>query len=441
MANNKDTLTGLAATISETSSAIAALLAKDGLPAPTFAEDSPTDYPKNPDIIGLRFKLIDAALDLYRLAVGPSDHALMQPLFLNHDAMVLDTFNQFDFWTAVPLGGSATMAEISKKTTLPESIVRRFLSWGIASRIFAYGPTGSDTVVHSSLSATMAKKPLLRSWLRHNFQEVRPASVHTPESFWKYSAGKEKASEEPMEAGFALANIDRLEKPESFWEYLKRPVEGTPEGYRAKEFANSMEAAASASSLGEEDLLKIGYDWASLGEATVVDVGGSNGHAGLILTNAFPNLRYIVQDLPEVEAAFHSHIPEDVKAKVSFEARDFFNPQSTKGDLYILKMILHDWPDKYAIKILSPLLPHLKSGARLVLCEVVAAPAEAPLPPIVRRIQLCSDLQMLCAFNSLERSAEQWKALFHAVDPGLEVTHISNIPGSIHNFIEVKYLG
>jgi 6-hydroxytryprostatin B O-methyltransferase len=42
-----------------------------------------------------------------------------------------------------------------------------------------------------------------------------------------------------------------------------------------------------------------GVDWASFGEATVVDVGGVSGHISFALAEAFPSLRFVVQDLPD----------------------------------------------------------------------------------------------------------------------------------------------
>ena len=42
------------------------------------------------------------------------------------------------------------------------------------------------------------------------------------------------------------------------------------------------------------------YDWSSLGEAVVVDVGGSSGAIALEIVKAFPSIRAVVQDLPEV---------------------------------------------------------------------------------------------------------------------------------------------
>lgn len=186
--------------------------------------------------------------------------------------MILDTFNQFNFWEAVPLGGSATVSEVAQKTTLPESLVRRLLAYAIPSRIFAHGPPGTDTIVHTSLSACFVKKPLFRPWLIHNFEDVRPGVVHAPESFRKFCAGREKETQEREECGFALADHDRLGRPSNMWEYVSREVEGKPKGFRSQTFAKAMQAASSASSMKTEGFLQTGYDWQGLGEATVVDV-------------------------------------------------------------------------------------------------------------------------------------------------------------------------
>jgi tRNA G46 methylase TrmB len=41
------------------------------------------------------------------------------------------------------------------------------------------------------------------------------------------------------------------------------------------------------------------FDWASLGKATVVDVGGSYGLVSIDIAKEFPDPRFIVQDLPK----------------------------------------------------------------------------------------------------------------------------------------------
>ncbi|RTE84727.1 hypothetical protein BHE90_000738 [Fusarium euwallaceae] len=432
-------LASLAETISQTANALAATLEKGGHAAPSFALDSLVAYPGSPDVMGLRMVLLDAINDIHRLTLGPTDVSFMTPLFMNYDSATMDILNEFDFWNAVPLDGSATHAEIAAKVDLPESLVRRVLKYAISIRFFAVDPNDPTKIVHTSLSALPAKKPLMKSWLRHNFHEARPGTVHMPEAFRKYGSGKETWSEEPLESSFAVANVDRLDKPESFWDYVNRDVKGKPKGWRATKFAESMQAAASASSIKIEDLLSTGYDWAQLGEATVVDIGGSSGHDASHLAKTFPDLKFVVQDLPEVKAAFDERLPEELKSRVTFEARDFFTPQDTKGQVYMLKTILHDWPDKYAAKVLEPLVPHLESGSRVVLVEVVAPTDTGALPFMtLGRMMNAADLQMLNAFNSLERSLEDWKGLLAKVDKRLEITSVSNVPGALHQFIEIK---
>lgn len=187
--------------------------------------------------------------------------------------MTLDTFNQFNLWDAVPLGGSATIAEISQKTTLPQSLIRRLLAYSIPSRIFAHGPPGSDAVVHTSFSACFVKKPLFGSWITHNLEDTRAGVVAAPEAFRRYSAGRAEETGEALESGFAVADPDRLGRPSSFFEFVEREVEGKPEGFRVQTVARSMQTLASVLQVRKTDVLRDGYDWSSLGEATVIDVG------------------------------------------------------------------------------------------------------------------------------------------------------------------------
>jgi hypothetical protein len=172
----------------------------------------------------------------------------------------------------VPINGSATYSEIAAKVNLPEKLVRRVIRYAITIRYFAFAPGSKDTIVHTSLSAAPAKNNLLRAWLQHNFQEARPGSVHIAESFHKYSAGKDEPSQETIESGFSLANVDRLTEPQTFWDYLAVQEEGKPKEFRATRFAAAMQAAASASVIKTADLLKIGYAWGEQGDVTLVDV-------------------------------------------------------------------------------------------------------------------------------------------------------------------------
>ncbi|KAF5020320.1 hypothetical protein F66182_7696 [Fusarium sp. NRRL 66182] len=300
----------------------------------------------------------------------------------------------------------------------------------------------SDMVCHTSISALPAKNRMYQTWLRHMLKEAWPAALHLTESVERFSSGKESLSEDPAESGFALANLDKLDKPQSFWDYLNRDVEGKPKGWRTMNFAECMQVAASASAVKTDDVLKSAYDWAKLGEATVIDIGGSSGHDSVHLAQSFSNLRFVVQDLAEVQASFDRQVPEDIKGRVTFEAHNFLSPQETKGDVYLLKSVLHDWPDKYAAKILRNLLPHLQSGARILLVEAIAPPDTAAIPfATLGRMMNAADLHMLQFFNSQERSLQDWTRLLAKVDERLAIKYVSEVPGAMHQFVEIGFKG
>ena len=58
--------------------------------------------------------------------------------------------------------------------------------------------------------------------------------------------------------------------------------------------------------------------------ATIVDVGGANGHVSMALARAYPNLHFIVQDLEHNIVKARAEIPEDLKGRVDLQVHDFF---------------------------------------------------------------------------------------------------------------------
>lgn len=112
------------------------------------------------------------------------------------------------------------------------------------------------------------------------------------------------------------------------------------------------------------------YDWASLGDAQVVDVGGSSGHVSLALAKKFNNLSMTVQDMEKVVE--HATVPEEFQGRVKFMAHDILAQQPVRGaDVYYLRWILHNWSDKYCMVILRALVPALKRGAKVIINETL----------------------------------------------------------------------
>ena len=72
-------------------------------------------------------------------------------------------------------------------------------------------------------------------------------------------------------------------------------------------------------------------------------------------------------------------LPEDLRERISFQAHNLFQMQSVDGaDVYLLRLVLHDWSYKYSKKIIRALIPALKPGAKVVVNDrVVSGHGEA----------------------------------------------------------------
>lgn len=55
---------------------------------------------------------------------------------------------------------------------------------------------------------------------------------------------------------------------------------------------------------------------------------------------------------------------------VKFMAFDMNDPQPVKGAaVYLFRLVLLNWPDKYCVKFIKNLLPALEPGARVIINE------------------------------------------------------------------------
>ena len=65
----------------------------------------------------------------------------------------------------------------------------------------------------------------------------------------------------------------------------------------------------------------------------------------------------MVQDLPEVQAAFDVLVSDNLQSRLSFQPHDFMTPQPRHDtDVFLIRHVLHDWPDAIAVKIFENLI-------------------------------------------------------------------------------------
>jgi hypothetical protein len=100
-------------------------------------------------------------------------------------------------------------------------------------------------------------------------------------------------------------------------------------------------------------------------------VGGSVGIVSMAVARLHPNLRFIVQDLPETIQMAREEVPPDLQDRVIFQSHDFFTPQKVKADAFYLRFILHNWSDADVERIIHNLRPSFRHGTKLLINERV----------------------------------------------------------------------
>lgn len=150
------------------------------------------------------------------------------------------------------------------------------------------------------------------------------------------------------------------------------------------------------------------YDWASLGDAQVVDVGGARGHFSIALAKRYDKIRVVVQDLANV---VENADAGDLVDRVDFMAHDLFAPQTICADVFFFRWIFHNWPDKYCVRILKAQLPALKTGARLIVQEAFM-PEKGTVPQWreanIRYVYLIRTFGKYCQLTTLRHKIVRW---------------------------------
>lgn len=146
-------------------------------------------------------------------------------------------------------------------------------------------------------------------------------------------------------------------------------------------------------------------------EVLLVDVGGGRGKDLRAFHERFPDLpgRLILQDL--------AHVTEtaDVTNKIENQAHSFFDEQPVKGaKAYYLRNVIHDWPDKQAIEILSRLREAMSPDSLVLIHEKAMPETNIPWMAAI------GDMTMMTAFASSERTKNELETLLNKA--GLKLT-------------------
>lgn len=151
----------------------------------------------------------------------------------------------------------------------------------------------------------------------------------------------------------------------------------------------------------------------------IIDVGGGSGALLGGILQATPRARGTVFDLdsglsgaPEVLAGL------GLLERCEVAAGSFFDEVPTGGDVYILRQILHDWPDDRARDILFACRRSMRPGAKLLVID--QSLPERAMNDAESRFAFESDLHMFVLFGSRERTERELVDLLTATGFSLD---------------------
>ena len=161
----------------------------------------------------------------------------------------------------------------------------------------------------------------------------------------------------------------------------------------------------------------------------------------MTLAEAFPNLRFEIQDLQLVTQRATGVIeeqPKQLKERICIRAHDFFEPQPVHGAaVYLLRMIIHDWADKEARQIISNVASAMSEESILLIMDTVL-PDPGQVLATKERVLRSRDLTMMQTFNAKERSLDDWKSILKGDNYSLQLSNVNQPAGSHMNLLVVK---
>lgn len=329
---------------------------------------------------------------------------------------------EFDIASNVPLNDTISYEALAEKCNVNIGQLKQALRQMMMTRFFHEPIYGF--VAHTAASKHLTH-PGARSWMEYTSLHTFGTTFHTIDAIKKWGHG----SQEPNETGLQLLyNTDKYQ-----YEYYEENAQVRGVFSDLMTYVSSMNAMANS-------YIGAGFDWAGLGEATIVDIGGSVGHCSVEMAKANPQARIVVQDLPGIiEKAKDPKtcvVPSEFLPRYTFMAHDFYSEQPVQADVYFLRMIMHDYSDKYCIKILQPLVRAMKPDGRIIIMDQVLPPVGGAPQPI-ERFMRAQDMHMGVLTNAKERDREQWDWLLHQTDQRLRINSITLPPGSAMSLIEI----
>jgi hypothetical protein len=144
-------------------------------------------------------------------------------------------------------------------------------------------------------------------------------------------------------------------------------------------------------------------DWESV--RSVVDVGGGSGAMLAEILRKRPTLRGVLVDYPRTVAlSAETFRAAGVAERVTTVGQSFFDPLPGGAELYLLRKVINDWPDREAKAILQRCAEAARPNGRVVVLSGVL-PDNTPRPLTIEMVLLGGKSRSVSEFRELARAA------------------------------------
>lgn len=160
------------------------------------------------------------------------------------------------------------------------------------------------------------------------------------------------------------------------------------------------------------------------GSLKVTDVGGGEGQLLAEVLRRHPKVRAVLYDLPYAQEGARRHLASlGLLERCELVAGSFFDSVPPGADLYLLKHILHDWPDDKAVTILKNVRRALGPEGRVLIVDRILPDGLAPSPAFL------ADINMIAFPGGRERKQAEVELLLTAAE--LQLTRVIPLPGPV----------
>jgi O-methyltransferase domain/Dimerisation domain len=157
----------------------------------------------------------------------------------------------------------------------------------------------------------------------------------------------------------------------------------------------------------------------------IVDVGGGRGGLLSEIVSRWPGVRGIVFDRPAVA---ERHAGADLG--LEWVGGDFFVGPLPDADAYLLSLVLHDWDDGDALRLLTSVARSMRRDSRLFVIESIVPADDSP------SFAKLLDLHMLVCFGGRERTEAEYRELLERAGLSALAIHPAFGPTSRLSLIE-----